>query len=96
MATLSGPGGSHVRLFEAFTGALLWERQLHPPTSGRLLEPPSIGIDIAFGRDVRDIDAYVLTNAHTVTRLEGRSGKTLWSWTTTDNRYVTYRHITPI
>ena len=61
MATLSGPGGSHVRLFEAFTGALLWERQLHPPTSGRLLEPPSIGIDSAFWRDVRDIDAYVLT-----------------------------------
>ncbi|KAG8698909.1 hypothetical protein FRC09_006944 [Ceratobasidium sp. 395] len=84
MATISGPGGSHVRLFEAFTGSLLWERRLHNPSLGRLLEPADLGVDVAFGRDILDIDAYVLTNAHTVTRLEGRSGKTVWTWTTTD------------
>ncbi|KAG8684607.1 hypothetical protein FRC08_013602, partial [Ceratobasidium sp. 394] len=84
MATISGPGGSHIRLFETFTGKLLWERQLHKPSLGRLLEPADLGVDIAFGRDAHDIDAYVLTNAHTVTRLEGRSGETAWSWTTTD------------
>ncbi|KAG8768084.1 hypothetical protein FRC12_005774, partial [Ceratobasidium sp. 428] len=84
MVTISGPGGSHVRLFEAFTGSLLWERRLHNPSLGRLLEPADLGVDVAFGRDILDIDAYVLTNAHTVTRLEGRSGKTVWTWTTTD------------
>ncbi|KAG9119129.1 hypothetical protein FRC07_006008 [Ceratobasidium sp. 392] len=84
MATISGPGGSYIRLFEAFTGSLLWERRLHDPSLGRLLEPADLGVDVAFGRDLRDIDAYVLTNAHTVTRLEGRSGKTVWTWTTSD------------
>jgi hypothetical protein len=88
MAALSGPGGAHVRLFEAFTGHLLWERQLHKPSLGRLLEPADLGVDVVFGRDLRDIDAYVLTNAHTVTRLEGRTGKTVWSWTNTDIRFA--------
>ncbi|KAG8734710.1 hypothetical protein FRC10_011504 [Ceratobasidium sp. 414] len=93
MATISGPGGSHFRLFEAFTGNLLWERQLHRPSLGRHLEPADLGVDIAFGRDVRDIDAYVLTNAHTVTRFEGRSGKTIWSWTTVDTSILVSRLI---
>ncbi|QRW10303.1 endoplasmic reticulum membrane protein [Ceratobasidium sp. AG-Ba] len=72
MATISGPGGAHVRLFEAFTGALLWERQLHSPNLGRLLEPPEIGVDVAFGRDLKDIDAIlisriILTDSHVIT-----------------------------
>ncbi|KAG9080144.1 hypothetical protein FRC06_007017, partial [Ceratobasidium sp. 370] len=93
MVTISGPGGSYIRLFEAFKGSLLWERQLHRPSLGRLLEPADLGVDVVFGRDVRDIDAYVLTNAHTVTRLEGRSGKTAWSWTTTDTSILISRLI---
>ncbi|CAE6483430.1 unnamed protein product [Rhizoctonia solani] len=84
LVSISGPGGSHVRLFESFTGNLLWERQLHPSSLGKLLEPANLGIDVAFWDDLSDIDAYVLTNGNTVSRLEGRSGKTLWSWNTED------------
>ncbi|KDN38529.1 hypothetical protein RSAG8_09418, partial [Rhizoctonia solani AG-8 WAC10335] len=84
LASISGPGGSHVRLFESFTGNLLWERQLHPPSLGRLLEPANLGVDVAFWHDLSDIDAYVLTNGNSVGRLEGRSGKTVWSWNTDD------------
>ncbi|CAE6492839.1 unnamed protein product [Rhizoctonia solani] len=82
LVSISGPGGSHVRLFESFTGNLLWERQLHPSSLGKLLEPANLGVDVAFWDDISDIDAYVLTNGNTVSRLEGRSGKTLWSWNT--------------
>ncbi|EUC59888.1 endoplasmic reticulum protein, putative, partial [Rhizoctonia solani AG-3 Rhs1AP] len=46
LASISGPGGSYVRLFESFTGNLLWERQLHPPSLGRLLEPANLGVDV--------------------------------------------------
>ncbi|QRW23080.1 endoplasmic reticulum membrane protein [Rhizoctonia solani] len=84
LVSISGPGGSHVRLFEAFTGSLLWERQLHSPSLGRLLEPANFGVDVTFWHELSDIDAYVLTNGHTVSRLEGKSGKTVWSWNTDD------------
>ncbi|CUA76989.1 hypothetical protein RSOLAG22IIIB_06436 [Rhizoctonia solani] len=84
LASISGPGGSHVRLFESFTGNLLWERQLHPPSLGRLLEPTSLGVDVTFWHELSDIDAYVLSNGNTVSRLEGRSGKSVWSWNTDD------------
>ncbi|KAJ1302386.1 hypothetical protein OPQ81_002704 [Rhizoctonia solani] len=65
LVSISGPGGSHVRLFESFTGNLLWERQLHLPSLGRLLEPENLGVDVAFWNELSDIDAYVLTNGHT-------------------------------
>ncbi|KAG8683374.1 hypothetical protein FRC11_013646, partial [Ceratobasidium sp. 423] len=84
LVSISGPGGSHVRLFESFTGNLLWERQLHPQSLGRLLEPANLGVDVVFWHDLNDIDPYVLTNGNTVSRLEGRSGKTLWTWNTDD------------
>ncbi|CAE6535426.1 unnamed protein product [Rhizoctonia solani] len=84
LVSISGPGGSHVRLFESFTGNLLWERQLHSPALGRLLEPANLGVDVVFWPDLSDIDAYVLTNGNTISRLEGRSGKTVWSWNTDD------------
>ncbi|KAH7325157.1 hypothetical protein B0J17DRAFT_682400 [Rhizoctonia solani] len=84
LVSISGPGGSHVRLFESFTGNLLWERQLHASSLGKLLEPANLGVDVAFWDDINDIDAYVLTNGNTVSRLEGRSGKTVWSWNTDD------------
>ncbi|KAF8748749.1 hypothetical protein RHS01_10584 [Rhizoctonia solani] len=84
LVSISGAGGSHVRLFEAFTGSLLWERQLYPPSLGRLLEPANLGVDVTFWHELSDIDAYVLTNGHTVSRLEGKSGKTVWNWNTDD------------
>ncbi|CAE6514151.1 unnamed protein product [Rhizoctonia solani] len=36
-----------------------------------------------------DIDAYVLTNGNTVSRMEGKSSKTVWSWNTDDIRLET-------
>ncbi|EUC67732.1 hypothetical protein RSOL_558170, partial [Rhizoctonia solani AG-3 Rhs1AP] len=87
LASISGPGGSYVRLFESFSGNLLWERQLHPPSSGRLLEPANLGVDVVFWHELSDIDAYVLTKGITVSRLEGKSSKTVWSWNTDDISY---------
>ncbi|CAE6440307.1 unnamed protein product, partial [Rhizoctonia solani] len=80
LVSISGPGGSHIRLFEAFTGSLLWERQLHSPPLGRLLEPANLGVDVTFWHELSDIDAYVLTNGNSVSRLEGKSGNTVWNW----------------
>ncbi|KAJ1299996.1 hypothetical protein OPQ81_011830 [Rhizoctonia solani] len=93
LVSISGPGGSHVRLFESFTGNLLWERQLHLPSLGRLLEPENLGVDVAFWNELSDIDAYVLTNGHTISRLEGRSGKTIWTWNTDDTSILLSRVI---
>ncbi|KAJ1304145.1 hypothetical protein OPQ81_008545 [Rhizoctonia solani] len=93
LVSISGPGGSHVRLLESFTGNLLWERQLHLPSLGRLLEPANLGVDVVFWNELSDIDAYVLTNGHTISRLEGRSGKTIWTWNTDDTSTLLSRVI---
>lgn len=48
LTTLSGPSGSTLRTLSLSTGTLLLETRLHDPTTARLLEPPALGVDIAF------------------------------------------------
>ncbi|KAK1228286.1 hypothetical protein PQX77_008674 [Marasmius sp. AFHP31] len=84
-ASLSGPGGSNLRLFNVINGDLLMEKQFHPPTSGLLAEPPHLGSFVAFGNDTMGLgtpDVFVLTNGQTVSQFIGRDMK--WTWTSED------------
>ena len=86
MATLSGPGGSTLRTFDALTGQLLVEKRLHSPEIGLLSEPIFIGKHVIFSPGSTDI--YVLSNGYTVTNIDGRTGDVNWSWTSPDQRFV--------
>ncbi|KAF8577387.1 DUF1620-domain-containing protein [Ramaria rubella] len=83
VATLSGPGGAHLRSYDAINGHLVFDSRLHKPDTGRLLEPVSIGQDLAFSVD-RTSDLFALTNANTVRRVNGLTGETNWEWTSED------------
>ncbi|RDX49601.1 DUF1620-domain-containing protein [Lentinus brumalis] len=84
VATLSGPGGAHFRIFDSTAGYLLSETRLHDPASGRLQEPESLGTTIAFGSEEKEKDIFVLTNGHTLCRLDRRTGEVRWGWTAPD------------
>ncbi len=84
VATLSGPGGAHFRIFDSTAGYLLSETRLHDPASGRLQEPESLGTTIAFGCEEKEKDIFVLTNGHTLRRLDRRTGEVRWGWTAPD------------
>ncbi|KAK7046106.1 hypothetical protein VNI00_007107 [Paramarasmius palmivorus] len=85
VTSLSGPGGSVLRIFNTLTGDLLLERQLHQPASGLLAEPASIGCTVAFGNDTLGTgaaDLFVLTNGHSLHYFVGRDEK--WKWSAED------------
>ena len=84
MATLSGPGGAHLRLFDSTSGHLLLEKRLHDPQAGRLQEPETLGVSVTFGSDENDTDIYVLTNGHILRRIDRRTGDVKWGWTAPD------------
>jgi len=86
VATLSGVGGSVLRVFDPLEGTIIHEKRLHHPQNGQLYNQRSIGVDVAFGtpkttedgQEARDL--FVLTNGHTVHRIDGTSGDLIWSW----------------
>ena len=86
MATLSGPGGSTLRTFDAHTGQLLVEKRLHLPEIGLPSEPVFIGKHVIFSPDSTDI--YVLSNGHTVTNINRETGDVNWSWSSADQRFI--------
>ncbi|KAI0318194.1 DUF1620-domain-containing protein [Amylostereum chailletii] len=79
--SLSGPGGSTLRTFEATTGHLLAEKRLHPPHEARLLEPADFGVAAAFVPG--EPDAFVLTSGHTLRRVDS-TGNVQWTWSSLD------------
>jgi ER membrane protein complex subunit 1 len=85
VATLSGPGGSTLRTFDALTGQLLVEKRLHLPEIGILSEPVFIGKHVIFSPDSTDI--YVLSNGYTVTNINSETGDVKWSWSSPDQRF---------
>ena len=91
VVTLSGPGGAHLRSYDATTGHLIFDSILHRPSTGRVLErePLTIGQDIEFSVD-KTSDLFALTNAYTVRRVDGLTGETKWTWMSEDQRFVTY------
>ena len=86
MATLSGPGGSTLRTFDALTGQLLVEKRLHLPEIGLPSEPVFIGKHVIFSLDSTDI--YVLSNGYTVTNIDSETGDVKWSWSSPDQRFI--------
>ncbi|KAL1740498.1 hypothetical protein HDZ31DRAFT_47393 [Schizophyllum fasciatum] len=87
VVALSGPGASTVRMFESLTGFVLFERKLSHDAQA---PSTSLGSHVAFAPEMAELN--VLTEGHTVTRLNGKSGgKTQWTWTSEDKgSLVTY------
>ncbi|KAJ3478666.1 hypothetical protein NLI96_g9601 [Meripilus lineatus] len=83
VASLSGPGGSTFRLFGSHDGQLHLEKQLHSPKSGRLLEPATLGVSIAFDSQ-SESSIYVLNNGGEVRKVDAVSGEVTWSWSSPD------------
>lgn len=91
VAALSGPGGSTLRTFDALTGDLVLEKRMHAPEQGTLYEPESLGNSIAFVPGSNNL--LVLTSGHTLAYVDGKTGETLWKWSSEDQGYVmSYAH----
>ena len=79
VVTLSGVGGSVLHVFDALEGTIIHEKRLHHPQHGQLYSQRSLGVDVAFdtskttedGQEAKDL--FVLTNGHTVHRIDGMS-----------------------
>ena len=84
VVSLSGPGGSYFRVFDSQSGDLILERRLHDPQAGRLQEPESLGTAVGFGANENGRDVYVLTNGHTLRRIDRHTGEVKWGWTAPD------------
>ncbi|TFK50623.1 DUF1620-domain-containing protein [Heliocybe sulcata] len=85
VAALSGPGGATLRSFNALTGTLLLETRLHDPSTGHLSEPVNVGTSLALqATDSSHPDIIVLTNGHSVRRIDGSTGGMKWGWTSAD------------
>jgi hypothetical protein len=95
LASLSGPSGSTLRIFDALSGLLIHETRMHEPGLGLLSEPPNIGAKVALLRGSDDV--YALTNGRTVTKF-AREGpqdyQKAWQWDSTEQTSLTlYSHI---
>ncbi|CCA66499.1 hypothetical protein PIIN_00183 [Serendipita indica DSM 11827] len=89
LVSLSGNGGATARIYEAINGNLIWENHLHDPATGHLAgaapgEPTGTAIEFD------SIDVFILSNGHTVRRLSGATGDTLWGWTSPDMASSTF------
>ncbi|KAH9911778.1 uncharacterized protein BXZ73DRAFT_93328 [Epithele typhae] len=82
VATLSGPGGAHLRTFDPSTGHLLFENKLHAPDAGLLEQPEDLGTAVTFDSEGKDI--YVLSNGHILRRFDRHAGTLTWGWTAPD------------
>lgn len=88
VVSLSGPGGSRIRVFDITNGQLIVEKQLHPPEEGVLTEPLNAGASLAFAGIPNTPDIVVLTNGHTVHNLPGTESGKVWTWKSQDQRCV--------
>ena len=96
VATLSGVGGSVLRVLDSLEGTIIHEKKLHHPENGQLYNPKTLGVHVAFGalkategsQEAKDL--FALTNGHTVYRIDGKSGDLVWAWTAPEQTYVGY------
>jgi hypothetical protein len=86
IATLSGPGGSTLRTFNAISGILIIEKRLHAPESGHLSEPHDLGKHVVFSPDSEAM--FVLRDGHTVSHVHGATGELKWTWSSPDQTYA--------
>ena len=94
VATLSGVGGSALRVFDSIQGTIIHEKKLHHSQNGQLYSQRTLGVDVGFGtlkttEDGHEAkDLFVLTNGRTVHRIDGMSGDLVWSWTAPEQTCV--------
>lgn len=81
---MSGPGGATLRFMDVNSGSLIHETHLHTPEAGRLLQPANLGVAVTFDESKATKDSFVLTNGHTLRRIDGSTGEVLWGWTSPD------------
>ena len=86
VATLSGPGGSTLRLFDMLTGHLTLEKLLHDPASGHVSEPHHVGKHVTFDTDATSI--YALHNGYTVVKIDVTTKDIIWTWAAPDQTCV--------
>lgn len=83
-----------LRVFNPLEGTVVHEKRLHRSENGQLYSQRSLGVDVAFGAskmaefvpDAKDL--FVLTNGHTVYRIDGTSGDLIWSWSAPEQTLV--------
>ncbi|KII83787.1 hypothetical protein PLICRDRAFT_147866 [Plicaturopsis crispa FD-325 SS-3] len=85
VAALSGPGGATLRTFDSLTGDLLLEQRLHSIESGLLMEPADLGTAVAFATEGSSTFIFVLTNGHTLRKVDAVTGELKWSWSASDD-----------
>ena len=85
-----------VRVFDSLEGTIIHEKKLHHPENGQLHNQRTPGIHVVFGapktteggQEAKDL--FVLTNGHTVYRIDGTSGDLVWAWTAPEQTYVSF------
>lgn len=77
VAALSGIGKPYLRLFDSIDGDLIMEKQLH---SFQDFSPGQLSVLITF----LDDDVLVLTDGHTLSRIDRSTGEVTWAWTSPD------------
>ena len=83
-----------LRVFNPLEGTVIHEKRLHRSENGQLYSQRPLGVDVAFGAskmtefapDAKDL--FVLTNGHTVYRIDGTSGDLIWSWSALEQTLV--------
>lgn len=83
-----------LHVFDTLEGTIIHEKKLHYSQNGQLYSQRTLGVDVGFGmlkttEDGHEAkDLFVLTNGHTVYRVDGMSGDLVWSWTAPEQTYV--------
>lgn len=83
-----------LHLFDSLEGTIIHEKRLHHPQNSQLHSQTTFGVHVAFGppktagdgQEVKDL--FVLTNGHTVSRIDGTSGDLAWAWSAPEQTYV--------
>lgn len=83
-----------LRVFDSLEGTIIHEKRFHHSQNGQLYSERTLGVDVTFGasrmagvsHDAKDL--FVLTNGHTVHRIDGTRGDLLWSWTAPEQTFV--------
>ena len=82
-----------LHVFDSLEGTMIHEKRLHHSQNGQLYNPRTLGVDVAFGASATEDgqeakDLFVLTNGHTVHRIDGTTGDLIWSWTAPEQTYA--------
>ena len=83
-----------LRVLDSLEGTIIHEKKLHHPENGQLYNPKTLGVHVAFGapkaieggQEAKDL--FVLTNGHTIYRIDGMSGELVWAWTAPEKTCV--------